>query len=350
MFNKDNKYKLNTSKPEKKAKKEKAPKEKSESGKLFGGKGFGKESGGKLSGAQKKERKGISFDFLKRKEKGSKISNDFSKGGGKLSGGGSKVSLKERFSWVKWWHIVIAAVVLVIIIVGIIIVIALSGGGNGSIDVDDLPPPPETEGTITTVGTFTPNITEEFILCEYKEYFSGKTVLIAKNESEVLHNYQAYWLFIEENGYPSVHHNTIPENMTPEQIKTAVLNMMGNSAGYTPEIIAKCDVHVYQPVSFTKVKLSSATLTSDNKVTAKYQAGAVDGELSAEYTLNGTYTQNENNFTFNYTNLPEDASLRNAANKLLASAKYESYIMYGSWVNSLTFCDGLELQLITSAN
>ena len=325
MFNKDNKFKLNTgSKPEKKLKKEKAPKEKKEGGKLSFGGSFGKTSGGKLSDTTKKEKKSLSFG---------------SSNGGKF---GSKI--KDRFPWLKWWHIVIAAVVLVAIIVGI--VLAITTSNKNKIDVDDLPPQPETEGIITTVGTF--NSTEEYILCEYREYFSGKTVVVAQNESDMRHGYKPYWVFITQDGQPSsTYCKTLPDGMTPEQIKSEVLNMMSNAAGYTPEIIAKCDVHVYQPVSFTKVKLSSVTLTSDNNVTVKYQAGAVDGELSAEYTLNGTYTKNENNFTFNYTNLPEDADLRYIAENVLKSAKYDYYDSYGSWMNTLTFGDKLTLSFTT---
>ena len=131
------------------------------------------------------------------------------------------------------------------------------------------------------------------------------TCLLTQKES--LHNYYS---------------GKIPDNSSPEQVKQQMLDLMNGSAGYTPEIIAKCDVHVYQPVSFTKIKLSSATLTNDNKVTVKYQAGAVDGELSAE----GTYTKNENKFTFAYTNLPEDADLRRVAEKALVSAEYDSYV------------------------
>lgn len=349
MFNKDNKYKLNTSKPEKKAKKEKAekaPKEKKEGGKLFGGRTFGKESGGKLSGAPKKERKGLSFDFLKRKEKEGKISNDFSKGGGKLSEGGSKRSFKERFPWLKWWHIVIAAVALVLIIAGIILAILISSLNNAMGDLDN---PPEPEGTVTTVGTFTPNIMRDLVLCEYKEYFSGEKTVDLQRESQVRYNGKAYYVFVSENGiFHYEHSGEYTGEKTPEEVKAEVLKEVQQLYKYTDENIARCKVLIYQPVYITKVQLSSATLTSDNKVTMKYQVGTIGGDLSAEYTLNGTYTKNENNFTFAYTNLPDDANLRHVAEKLLTTAKYSSYDDGGVWQNVLTFDDSIRLYLVTA--
>ena len=39
---------------------------------------------------------------------------------------------------------------------------------------DVLSPKPEPEGTITTAGTFLANGAEEYIICEYTEYFSAK--------------------------------------------------------------------------------------------------------------------------------------------------------------------------------
>ena len=347
MFNKDNKYKLNTSKPEKKAKKEKAekaPKEKKEGGKLFGGRSFGKESGGKLSGAPKKEKKSLSFGF-KKKEKEGKISNDFSKVGGKLSEGGSKRSFKEHFTWVKWWHIVIAAVVLVLIIVGIVFAILMGRINNIQGGNEDIPEP---EGVIATIGTFIPTSTQDKILCEYTEYFSGEKVVILQSESDIRYNGKSYYVFVAENGECNYDYSgEYTGEKTPEAIKTELLNEIKTRYNYSDENIARCKVLVYQAVSFTKVKLSSATLTSDNKVTMKYQAGAIDGELSAEYTLNGTYTKNENNYTFNYTNLPEDAALRRVAENVLKSAKYDYYDAYGSWMNTLTFGDKLTLGFTT---
>ncbi len=347
MFNKDNKFKLNTSKPEKKAKKEKAPKEKKEGGKLFGGRSFGKESGGKLSGTPKKEKKSLSFSF-KRKEKEGKISNDFSKGGGKLSGEGSKLSIKERFAWVKWWHILIATVALVLIIVGIVFAIMMGRIARGD---DDIPPKPEPEGTITTTGTFLTNSIDEYILCEYTEYFSGEKLVILQNESEMHYGRKAHYVLASKSGKLNYDYSgEYTGEKTPEAIKSELLADIKNGFGYTDEKMANFDVKVFTPVSFTKVKLSSVTLTSDNKVTVKYQAGAIDGELSAEYTLNGTYTKNENNITFAYTNLPEDANLRRVAENVLTSAKYDYYDAYGSWMNTLTFGDKLTLGFTTDVD
>jgi len=99
------------------------------------------------------------------------------------------------------------------------------------------------------------------------------------------------------------------------------------------------DVHVYEPVSFTRVVISSVVLDSDSNVTIKYSAGAVDGEMSEEFTLVGTYEKSDNDFSFTYTELPEDENLRRVAETLLGSAKYDYYAQYGQWVNKLSFGD-----------
>ena len=254
------------------------------------------------------------------------------------------------FNRLKWWHILLIVLGAIIIVVGIIAGVIIgqindmaSGGDNGGVGEDI----PETGGIVSSVGTFLPNDAQEYILCEYTEYFSGKTVQFIKKESDVLYNYQTYWVFISENGQPSnIYHNTLPDNLTPEETKDRVINMMSNAAGYTPEIIAKCDVHIYQPVSFSRVTISEVTLT-ETEVTVKYSAGAVDGEMSEEYTLTGTYTKADNDYTFTYTNLPEDENLLRVAESLLGSAKYESYAQYGTWVNELTFGDNYKLTLIS---
>lgn len=252
----------------------------------------------------------------------------------------------------KWWHILLMVIGAIIIVVGIIAGIFIgkvsdmgSAGDNGG-EGEEIS---ETEGVVSSVGTFLPKDAQEYILCEYTEYFSGKTVQFIKKESDVLYNYQTYWVFISETGQPSnIYHNTLPDNLTPEEIKDRVINMMSGAAGYTPEIIAKCDVHIYQPVSFTRVTVSEVTLT-DTEVTVKYSAGSVDGEMSEEFTLTGTYTKADNDFAFSYTNLPEDENLLRVAEKLLGSAKYEYYAQYGSWVNELTFGDGYKLTLVSPA-
>lgn len=317
MFN-DNKYKLNTSKGVgKKPKKEKSFGKKTDGGGLSGGKRFGKDSG--------------------------KVSLGTPKSGG---------NGENRFGWLKWWHILLAVIALVAIIVGVVLVTGLgsgsntpggSGNGNG-----ELPPDPETIGTATVIGTFTPDTAGEYVLCEYTEYFSGETLIVAQKESDMRHGYNAYWVFINAEGKPSNTYRGELGTAAPETVKQQMLDMMSNAAGYTPEILAKCDVHVYQPVSFTKVKLSEVTLTEDNTVTLKFSAGAVDGELSEEYTLEGTYVKDGTAFTFTYSDLPEDELLLAVAEKLLTSAKYESYIMYGEWVNELTFGDAYKLHLRTT--
>jgi hypothetical protein len=71
----------------------------------------------------------------------------------------------------------------------------------------------------------------------------------------------------------------------------------------------------------------------------------VGGALLEEYTLTGTATQSGNDFTFSYTNLPEEDFLRRAAEKVLLTAKYKYYSMYGAWENTLTFGDAYTLYL-----
>lgn len=312
--------------PEKKEKKERPQRDKKESKPLFG-------EGSFLGGLFKKS---SSFDdeFSFEKEKKEKPDNKSSKR-------------------LKWWHILLIVLGAIIIVVGIAVGIILgqvnnmvSGGDNGGESGEDIP---ETGGIVSSVGSFLPKDTQEYILCEYTEYFSGKTVQFIKKESDVLYNYQTYWVFISENGQPSnIYHNTLPDNLTPEETKDRVINMMSNAAGYTPEIIAKCDVHIYQPVSFTRVTISEVTLT-DTEVTVKYSAGTVDGEMSEEYTLTGTYTKVENDYTFTYPTLPEDENLLRVAENLLGTAKYESYAQYGAWVNELTFGDNYKLTLTSLA-
>jgi len=71
--------------------------------------------------------------------------------------------------------------------------------------------------------------------------------------------------------------------------------------------------------------------------------------MSEEYTLTGTYTKEDNDFAFSYTNLPEDENLLRVAENLLGTAKYEYYAQYGSWVNELTFGDDYKLTLVSPA-
>lgn len=97
-----------------------------------------------------------------------------------------------------------------LIIAGIVLAIVLGGnntpGGNNGINnggnfEDEIPPEPE--GTVTTVGTFTNQDTREYILCEYIEYFSKKTVVIAQKASDMRYGYDGYYVFINAEGKPS---------------------------------------------------------------------------------------------------------------------------------------------------
>ena len=102
---------------------------------------------------------------------------------------------------------------------------------------------------------------------------------------------------------------------------------------------------MYEPISFTRVKISEITVAEGGGVTLKYRAGAVGGALLEEYTLTGTATQSGNDFTFSYTNLPEEDFLRRAAEKVLLTARYKYYSQYGAWENTLTFGDAYTLYL-----
>ncbi len=306
--------------PDKKEKKEKPQREEKESKPLFG-------EGSFLSGLFKKT---PSFDdeFSFEKEKKDK---------------GEKSPKR-----LKWWHILLIVLGSIIIIAGIIAGILIgkindmaSGGeGGGEEEI------PETEGTVSSVGTFLPNDMQEYILCEYTEYFSGETMIVLQKPNDVRYDYKRYWVFITEDGQPDYHYSDeFPENDTPEQVKKDLFDVL-QVFGYTEEKLALCDMHVYEPVSFTRVTISEVTLT-ETEVTVKYSAGTVDGEMSEEYTLTGTYTKEGNDYTFTYTNLPEDANLLRVAENLLGNASYESYAQYGAWVNELTFGDNYKLTLVT---
>ena len=256
----------------------------------------------------------------------------------------------------KWWHILLIVLGAIIIVVGIIAGVIIGQindkipGGIGGIiggdeggEEEDIP---ETEGEVSSIGTFRPNDIQEYILCEYTEYFSGETMVVLQKPSDVRYNYKPYWVFISEDGQPNYNFSDeFPENDTPEQVKKDLFDILP-AFGYTEEELALCDMHVYEPVSFTRVTISEVTLT-ETEVTVKYSAGAVDGEMSEEYTLTGTYTKADNDYAFTYTNLPEDENLLRVAESLLGSAKYESYAQYGAWVNELTFGDNYKLTLIS---
>lgn len=252
------------------------------------------------------------------------------------------------FKRLKWWHILIATLGIVIVIAAIVASILIgSKNNNDSNNGENVDDTPIIEGEITSIGTFLFDEALEYILCEYTEYFSGKNMTIVHESSDIPYDYQPYWVFVNEIGQHSkTYKGKLSDSSNPEEIKEQVMAMMSNAAGYTPEKIALCDVHVYNPVSFTRVTISEVTLT-ETEVTVKYSAGAVDGEMSEEYTLTGTYTKADNDYTFTYTNLPEDENLLRVAESLLGSAKYESYAQYGAWVNELTFGDNYKLTLIS---
>ena len=255
-------------------------------------------------------------------------------------GSGEKKEKKK----LKWWQLLLIVVSVIIIVVGIVAAVLIGkisgmipGGIGGVGDIDDTP---IIGGAITSVGSFLPNNSQDYVLCEYTEYFSGQTVFSLQNSSDIRYGYQGYWVFISASGTPNYTYSGLyTGNYTPEEIKEQMLAVMSNAAGYTPEIIARCDVHVYEPVSFTRVAISSVALDSDGNVTIKYSAGAVDGEMSEEYELIGTYTKTDNDFAFSYSNIPEDANLLRVAETLLGSAKYDYYAQYGQWMNKLTFGD-----------
>lgn len=306
--------------PDKKEKKKRAQREEKERKPLFG-------EGSFLSGLFKKTSSfDDEFEFEKeKKDKGEKSPKHL-----------------------KWWHILLIVISAIIIVAGIVIGIIIGQindkvpGGIGGIfggdeggEEEDIP---NTEGEVSSIGTFLPNDTQEYILCEYTEYFSGKTVFIFQKPDEIRYDYKRYWVFISEDGQPNYQFSDeFPENDTPEQVKKDLFDLLP-AFGYTEERLALCDMHVYEPVSFTRATISEVTLT-DTEITVKYTAGAVDGEMSEEYTLTGTYTKEGNDYTFTYTNLPENEILLRVAENMLGSAKYEFYSLNNKWVNELAFGD-----------
>lgn len=309
--------------PDKKEKKERPQREGKESKPLFG-------EGSFLSGLFKKSSSDFGLSFDKEEKEN--------------SNNGSPKRL-------KWWHILLIVLGAIIIVVGIVVGIILgqvnnmvSGGGNGEGNFGEEVPEPE--GTVTTIGTYLPDSAQEYTLCEYAEHFSGKTTVSLQNTNTLPYDGKSYYILIEDGRPIYDFSGEYTGEYTQEQTKDALLSLLKQVVGYTDEQLAKCDVHIYQPVSFTRVTISEVTLT-ETDVTVKYSAGAVDGEMSEEYTLTGTYTKENNDYTFTYTTLPEDANLLRVAENLLGSAKYEYYSQYGSWVNELTFGDDYKLTLVT---
>lgn len=259
-----------------------------------------------------------------------------------------KGSNGNLFKRLKWWHILLIVLGAIIIVVGITVGIFIGKINDMDSNIgSEGEENPEPEGIVSSIGTFLPNNTQEYILCEYTEYFSGETTLVWNHESEILFNYKPYLVLVSSAGQPYYNYTyEYTGELSPEEAKQDVLSLIQRIFAYSDEEMSHFDVHLYHPVSFSRVTISEVTLT-ETEVTVKYSAGAVDGEMSEEYTLTGTYTKVENDFTFTYTNLPEDENLLRIAENLLGRAKYEYYAMYGSWVNELTFGDNYKLTLIS---
>ncbi len=254
--------------------------------------------------------------------------------------------VKKKGKKRKVWRIIIAIFLVIIVALGItagVIIKKLSDLNNGG-GGDE----PIVEGEITSIGTFLSSTQGEYVLCEYKEYFSEKNIVILQKTSEVLYNYKAYYFFVSENG--NFHYNLGGEytgEKMPETVKAELLQDVKTRFQYSEENIAKCSVNLYTPVAFTRVEISEVTV-EDNGVVIKYRAGAVNGELSEEYTLSGTCGKVDNTHTFTYPNLPDNEHLVHVANKLLGSAEYNYYASSGVWVNELTFGEVYKLSFTTA--
>ena len=275
-------------------------------------------------------------------KKSSSDDSDFS-----LDEGNNEKSGKKSSKRLKWWHILLIVLGSIIVVVGIVAGILIGQindiisdiGGEG----DEIPEP---EGTVTTIGTYLPDSAQEYTLCEYTEHFSGKTIVTLQNTNTLPYDGKSYYILIEDGRPIYDFSGEYTGEYTQEQTKDTLLSLLKRVAGYTDEQLAKCDVHIYQPVSFTRVTISELTLT-ETDATVKYSAGAVDGEMTEEFTLTGTYTKAENDYTFTYPTLPEDANLLRVAENLLGTASYAYYAQYGAWVNELTFGDNYKLTLVS---
>lgn len=245
----------------------------------------------------------------------------------------------------KVWRIVLAIFLVVIVALGItagVIIKKLSdlnnGGGGGD---------PVIEGEITSIGTFSSTTLGEYVLCEYKEYFSEENIVILQKTSEVRYNYKAYYVLVSPNGFHYKYSGEYTGEKTPEVVKAELLNTVKVKFELTDEEMKNYSVLVYNPIAFTRVEISEVTV-EDNGVAIKYRAGAVDGELSEEYTLLGTCAKEENTLIFTYPTLPDNEHLVHIANKLLAWAEYSYYASGNVWVNELTFGDVYKLSFTTA--
>ena len=357
-----------------KAPKEKPKREKSEGKKLFGdggsfggGSSFGKSSsfGGSSSFGKEKKEKPM-------KEKKAKLSFGAGNGNSPLFSGfkseksesfGSGEKKKTLFGKseesafstdkgnspkrLKWWHIllmVLGTIILVVTIIAFVLIGKINsmvpGGIGGIVDDGSVDDTPVIEGTTTSIGTFAPIDAQEYILCEYSEYFSSKTTVILQKFSDMKYGNKAYYQLISPKGIVQDRYSgEYTGEKTPEELKAEIYADVKTSYNVNDEYMATCSFALYQPISFTRVVISSVSIATDGAVSIKYRAGAVDGEMSEEYTLAGTYVKTENDFAFTYTELPEDENLLRVAETLLGSAKYDYYAQYGQWVNKLTLGD-----------
>ena len=251
---------------------------------------------------------------------------------------------KERK--IKWWHILLMVLGVLIIAAGIMAAIIWGNIKDMVSGLESMDDGPGVSGSKVDVGTYLPKDDEPYILSEYTNLMTGEKTVFLQKENELRFDCKAYYVFISADGeFIYQFSNEYNSKYTPQQIKDALFARLKNYFGYTDEKLVGCDVAVFDPVSFTKVKLSSVTVTDDGKATVKYSAGALDGELSEEYELNGTYTKTETAFTFAYSQLPENELLRGVAEKLLISAKKDSYVMGNGWENTLVFADTYILNL-----
>lgn len=249
---------------------------------------------------------------------------------------------------IKWWHILLIVLGVLIIAAGIAVAIILGNIKDMVSGLESQDNVPDVGGVKTEIGTYLVRDDEPYILCEYTDLISGKKTTFLQKENEIRYEYKAYYVFVMADGeFNYQFSNEYNNKYTPQQIKEALFARLKQYFGYTDEKLVGCDVAVFDPVSFTKVKLSSVAVADDGSVSIKYSAGALDGELSAEYELNGTYTSEENDFIFAYSALPENELLRGVAEKLLTSAKKDSYVMGNNWENTLTFGGSYTLYLKT---
>ena len=249
---------------------------------------------------------------------------------------------------IKWWHILLIVLGVLVIAAGIAVAIIF---GRFQDKIEDFKESvggdaPIIGGNVESTGIYATKDNDEYVLCEYTELSANEKVVLLQKANEVRFDGKAYYVFVSADGTLNYQFSgEYTGKYTPEQVKADLFSLLKSVLGYTDEKLEGCDVLVFDPVSFTKVKLSSVEVLDDGDAAIKFSAGAIDGELSEECTLNGSYTKTENEFSFTFNELPEDEVLKGVAEKLLTKATYKSYIMYGEWQNTLTFGDSYTLYL-----